>query len=219
MREHSLDHDDGWLLWNGVELGKEAFLLRAGLQAEDHGIGFENRGNLEFLSQWLQKGKRMTRRDELTVSSMRYSSCHLALSASLSADVLAIAGLPGESRQLTCYKANNGFGLLDRRRDPLLESALEEGHRRGCDDVWWSHVSMLASSVRELPEVTDEASRQGGRGWDAMAVGDVAGWPADQGCDTEIINDASWRVANDIGRASLNVMCCLAVQCMWLWTD
>lgn len=53
MSEHSLDHDNGWLLWNGVELGEEAFLLGAGLQAEDHGIGFENWGNLGFLSKCL----------------------------------------------------------------------------------------------------------------------------------------------------------------------
>lgn len=129
---------------------------------------------LDFLASVYEGGKRLFRRDGLTVSSMRYSSCHLALSASLSAEVLAIAGLRGESRQLTCYKANNGFGLLDRRRDSLLKSALKEGHRRGCDDVGWSHVSMLTSSVRELSEVTDGASRQAGRGRDAMRVGDVA---------------------------------------------
>lgn len=33
---------------------------------------------------------------------------------------------------------------------------------------------MLTSSVRELSEVTDEASRQAGRGRDAMRGGDVA---------------------------------------------
>lgn len=90
---------------------------------------------LNFLASVYGGEKRLFRRDGLTVSSMRYSSCHLALSASLSGEVLAIAGQPGESRQLTCYKANNGFGLLDRRRDSLLKGALEEGHCRGCDDV------------------------------------------------------------------------------------